>query len=102
SQEPRDLALDIMGELARAGPGEIYAVIGPQAPDLALEVRALLQEAAGFVDKSVPDIDIGDAGLAGGLTIQRIQEQHIRRRLMASMSSARNAGSSSTPGKSTR
>jgi hypothetical protein len=52
-----------MRKLARARPGEIHAVIGTQAPDLALEVRALLQEAAGFVDKSVPDIDIGDAGL---------------------------------------
>jgi hypothetical protein len=53
----------IMRKLARARPGEIHAVIGTQAPDLALEVRALLQEAAGFVDKSVPDIDIGDATL---------------------------------------
>jgi hypothetical protein len=32
------------------------AHIGAQAPDL--KVRTLMQEAAGFVDKSVPDIDI--------------------------------------------
>ncbi len=72
-----------MRELARTRPGEIHAVVGTQLSDLALEVGALLQEAPGFVDKSVPDIDIGDAGLAGGLAIQRIQEQHIRRRLGA-------------------
>src|ERR1700722_2141537 len=66
-----------MRQLARAGLGEINAVIGAQPADLALEVRALLQEAAGFVDKFVPDIDIGDAGLAGGIAVQRIQEQNI-------------------------
>ena len=67
-----------MRELARAGLGEIHAVIGAQPPDLAFEVRALLQVAAGLVDKSVPDVDIGDAGLARGVAIQRIQEQHVR------------------------
>ena len=72
-----------MRELARAGLGEIHAVVRTQLSDLALEVGPLLQEAAGLVDKSVPDIDIGDAGLAGGLAIQRIKEQHIRRRLGA-------------------
>jgi hypothetical protein len=51
---PRDLALDIMGEFARAGPGEIHAVVGAQLSDLAFEVGTLLQEAAGLVDKSVP------------------------------------------------
>ena len=70
-----------MRELARAGLGEIDAVIGAQPADLALKIRALLQIAAGFVDKSIPDIDIGDAGLAGGIAIQRIQEQHVRRSL---------------------
>ena len=32
--------------------------------DLAFEVGALLQEAAGFIDEAIPDVDIGDAGLA--------------------------------------
>ena len=58
-----------MRELARAGFGEIHAVIGAQPADLAFEVRALLQEAAGFIDKSVPDVDIGDAGLARSVAI---------------------------------
>ncbi|OIQ71702.1 hypothetical protein GALL_466770 [mine drainage metagenome] len=58
-----------MRQFARAGLGEIHAVRGPQAPDLAFEVGALLQEAAGLVDKSIPDIDIGDAGLGGALAV---------------------------------
>ncbi len=87
-----------MRELARAGPGEIHAVVRAQAPDLTLEVRALLQEAAGFVDKSVPDIDIGDAGLAGGVAIQRIQEQHIRGRLGAAHRGQANPQHRHTPG----
>jgi hypothetical protein len=74
-EQPRDLALDIVGELARAGLSEIHAVIGAQLADLAFEVRALLQEATGFVNKAVPDIDIGDAGVAGRIAIKRIQEQ---------------------------
>ena len=81
SQQPRDFAFDIMGELARAGPGEVHAVVGTQAPDLAFEVRTLLQEAAGFVDKSVPDIDIGDAGLAGRIAIERVQTRRVGGRL---------------------
>jgi hypothetical protein len=50
---------------------------------LAFDVRALLHETAGFVDESIPDIDISDAGLGGGLAIQRIQKQHIGHRRMA-------------------
>ncbi len=72
-----------MRELARAGLGEIHAVIGAQLADLAFEVGPLLQEAAGLVDKSVPDIDIGDAGLAGRIAIERIQEQRVGGRLGA-------------------
>ena len=41
SQQPRDFALDIMRELARAGLGEVHAVIGTQPADLAFEVRTL-------------------------------------------------------------
>ena len=81
TQQPRDLALDIVGKLARAGPGEIHAVVGPQAADLTFEVGPLLQEAPRFVHKAVPDVDIGDAGLGRGIPIQRIQEQHVRGRL---------------------
>jgi hypothetical protein len=67
SQHTGNLAFDIVGEFARAGLGEIYAVVGTQLADLAFEVRALLQEAAGLVDKAVPDIDVSDAGFASGI-----------------------------------
>src|SRR6202035_6132727 len=63
--------------LAAAGLGERDAVIGTQTPDLTFEVRALLQEASGFIDEAVPDVDIGDAGLGGGFAVQRIQKQHV-------------------------
>jgi hypothetical protein len=43
----------------------------------------LLHKASGFIDKAVPDIDIGDAGLAGCIAIQRIQEQRVGGRLGA-------------------
>ena len=67
-----------MCELARAGGlGEIHTVAGAQLAHLTFEVGALLHEAAGFVDKPVPDIDIGNAGLAGNVAIQRIQKQHV-------------------------
>ena len=82
-QQARHFALDIMRELARAGLGEEHPVIGPQLADLAFEVRTLLQEAAGFIDKAVPDVDIGDAGLGGGVAIERIQEQHVGGALLA-------------------
>ena len=81
-QQARDFALDIMRELARAALGEIHAVSGTQRTDLAFEVGTLQQEAAGFVDKAIPDIDISNAGLAGRIAIQGIQEQHIRRSLL--------------------
>src|SRR6185437_9807246 len=77
-EQAGDLALDIMRELAGAGLGEIDAVIGAELADLAFEVGALLQEKAALVHEAVPDIDIGDAGLAGGFAIERIQEQHVR------------------------
>ena len=75
SQQPVDFALDIMRELTGARLGEVHAVVRAQPADLAFEVGTLLQEAAGFVDKAVPDIDIGDAGLGGSIAIERIQEQ---------------------------
>ena len=62
-----DLALDIVGELAGAGLGEIDAVAGPQAADLAFEIRSLRGESAAVVDEAVPDVDIDDAGLLGAL-----------------------------------
>jgi hypothetical protein len=34
-----------------------------------------LQKVAGFIDKTVPYIDIGDARLGGHIAIERIQEQ---------------------------
>ena len=61
-----------MRQLAGTSLGEIDAVIGRQAANLTLEVRALLQIAAAFVDKAVPDIDIGDAGLASAVAMEGV------------------------------
>ena len=72
-----------MRELARAGLGEEDAVIGAQAAGLALEVRSLQDVAACFVDEAIPHVHIGDAGAPGGVAIQRIQKQRVRRRLGA-------------------
>src|SRR5262249_31081094 len=58
-----DLALDVVGKLAGAELGEIDAVIGAQAADLAFIVQPLRRVAPGLVDEAVPDIDIDDAGL---------------------------------------
>src|SRR3954467_5134955 len=71
-----------MRELARAGLGEEDAVVGTQLAGLALEVGTPLHEAAAFVDKAIPDIDIGDAGLAGPVAVQGIQEQQVGRSLL--------------------
>src|SRR4029078_6596552 len=54
-----------------------------QLADLPFEIGALLQKAAGFIDKSVPDIDIRDAGLAGRIAIERIQKRRFGGRLDA-------------------
>src|ERR671937_686860 len=55
-----------MGELARAGLGEIHAVISAQLADLAFEVGALLQVAAGFVSGLSP-ASVVPSGLVPGL-----------------------------------
>ena len=52
-----------MREFSCAWFGEVHAISAAQLAALALEVGALLQEAAGFIDKAVPDVDIGDARL---------------------------------------
>src|SRR5258708_30616439 len=72
-----------MCKLARASPGEVHAVVRAQPAGLAFEIGTLLQEAAGFIDKAVPYIDIADAGLAGGSAIERIQKQRVGGRLGA-------------------
>ena len=72
-----------MRELTGAGLGEVHAVGRAQLSDLTFEVRALLHEAASLIDKAVPDINIGDAGLAGHIAIERIQEQRVGGRLGA-------------------
>src|SRR5262249_3115077 len=68
-----DLALDIVSELARAELGEIEAVVGAQAPDLALVVRALRGEPAGLVDEAVPDVDVDDARLLGPAAVELVE-----------------------------
>ena len=72
-----------MRQLARAGAGEIDAVIGAQPADLTLEIRPLLQKAAALIDEAVPDIDIGDPGPAGGIAVQAVEIQHVGRCLGA-------------------
>ena len=42
-----------------------------------------MYEVPGFIGKPIPDINIGNAGLTGGLAIERIQEQGVGGRLGA-------------------
>ena len=72
-----------MCKLARASLGEVHAVVRAQPAGLAFEIGTLLHKASGFIDKAIPDIDIGDAGFAGRIAIQRIQEQRVGGRLRA-------------------
>ena len=68
-QNPRNFALDVVSELARAGFRKIHAVGRTELAGLTLDIGSLLQEAPGVVDKSVPDIDVSDAGPLGGVAI---------------------------------
>src|SRR5262249_42631397 len=67
-----ELTLGVMGELAGAGLGEIDAIAGAQTANLALEVRSLRSELTGRVDKTVPHVNEGDAGLLGALAIELV------------------------------
>jgi hypothetical protein len=58
-----DFALDIVGKLACAEFGEIDAVAGAQAANLAFVVRTLRRVAARLVDEAVLDVDIDDTRL---------------------------------------
>ena len=70
-----------MRKLARTGLGKEHTIGGAEAADLAFEVRPLLCEAPGVINETVPHIDICDAGLAGHVAIERVEEQHVRCRL---------------------
>ena len=72
-----DLALHIVRELARAELGEIDAVAGAQAANLAFVVRPLRRVPAGLVDEAVPDIDIGDARLLGAAAVELVEVGRI-------------------------
>ena len=66
-------AIDVMGKLAGAGLGEMHAVADAKPADLALEIGALDDEAAGVIDEPVPDVDVCDAGLFGARAIQVVE-----------------------------
>src|SRR4029077_12041336 len=63
--------------------GEQRHYVGLPPPYLPFEIGAWLHKAVGFIDKSVPDINIGDAGLAGRIAIERIQKRRVNGRLGA-------------------
>ena len=66
-----------MGELARTRLGEVHAVAGPQAANLAFEIRALCREISGFVDEAIPHVDIDDPGLFGAAAIKIVEIDHV-------------------------
>jgi len=70
-----------MPKLDRAGLGEINAVAGPQAPGLALEIRAIERKVSALVDEAVPDVNIDDASLFGVVPVKIIEIGHIGGRL---------------------
>jgi hypothetical protein len=50
--------LCIMGELQRAGVGEMYPVAAAQPANLAFEIRPLRSVASLVIDEAVPDVDV--------------------------------------------
>jgi hypothetical protein len=77
-QPALDLALDIVGELPRAGIGEIHSVVGSQPPGLAFDVGTELGIPAILVDETVPDIDEDDDGLVGPAAIEFVEKRDIQ------------------------
>ena len=75
-----DFTLEIMRELARAGPGEMHAVAGAQPADLAFEVGALRDEAAAVVDEAVPHVDVAEPGLLDAGAVEVVEILHVARR----------------------
>ena len=66
-----------MRKFVRSDICEIYAVIGAQPANLALEVGPLHHKLTLLVDEAVPDIDIGDAGFFRPRAIKFVEVIHI-------------------------
>ena len=67
AEDALDFALHIVRKLARAELGEIDAIAGAQAADLAFVLRTLRRIAPRLVDEAVPNVDVDDARLLGRL-----------------------------------
>ena len=76
-----DFALHIVRELARAELGEIDAIAGAQAADLAFVIRTLRRIVPRLVDKAVPNVDVDDARLFGPAAIELVKVGRIFARL---------------------
>ena len=72
SRRPAQVVLCIMGELQRAGVGEMHPVAAAQPANLAFEIRALHCVLSLIIDEAVPDIDIGDTGFIGSSAIKLV------------------------------
>ena len=70
-----------MPKLDRAGLGEINAVARPEAPGLALEIRAIERKVSVLVDEAVPHVNIDDASLFGEVPVKVIEIGDIGGRL---------------------
>ena len=71
--------VEVMGELAGAGLGEMHAVARAQAPRLPFKVRAVIVVVAGVVDEPVPDIHVSGAGFLGAPAIEIVEIDHLGR-----------------------
>src|SRR6516165_6817286 len=80
---PPQFAVDITGEFHRAGFGEMHAIGATQPANLAFEIRALHGVTSLVVDKTVPDIDVNDAGFFGALAIKLVEITHVAGRFWA-------------------
>ena len=68
-----DFALHIVRKLAGAELGEIDAIAGAQAANLAFVVRTLRRVAARLVDEAVPNVDVDDPRLVGPTAIELVE-----------------------------
>src|SRR5262249_8900592 len=72
-QQAPDLPLDIVGQLHRAGLGEVDAVAAAQLADLAVVVGAADAEIAVLLDEAVPHVPKGDPGLLGARAVDVVE-----------------------------